>query len=80
MELNITAFGIAKDIVGARQLTFEVEDNATIGQLKEKLITAYPPFQALASLSFAVGEEYQADDFQLADQEKVIIIPPVAGG
>lgn len=80
MELNITAFGIAKDIIGDRQLVFEVDDNATIAQLKEKLITAYPPFQALASLSFAVGEEYQSDDFQLSDQEKVIIIPPVAGG
>jgi len=80
MKLNITAFGIAKDIIGDRNLVMEIADNATIAELKEKLTTAYPPFKALASLSFAVGEEYQPDDFQLSEHQKVIIIPPVAGG
>lgn len=80
MKLKITAFGIAKDIIGDRHLQMEVDGSLSIGDLKKKLVVDFPAFADLASLSFAVDEEYQADDFVLADQQQVIIIPPVSGG
>lgn len=80
MKLKITAFGIAKDIIGDRHLYLELTEQLSIGALKKKLVADYPEFSKLASLSFAVNEEYQSDDFVLCDQQQVIIIPPVSGG
>ena len=79
MQVSVIAYGIAKDILNERRLAFEfVGDN--IGQLKAALIEQYPDFAKLQSLSFAVNEEYQDDDFSLQDQTEVVIIPPVSGG
>lgn len=80
MKIKLTAFGIAKDILGNRVLEIEVGEKATIANLKTQLIESYPTFSKLASLSFAVNESYQDDDFLLMENQEVVIIPPVAGG
>ena len=80
MTIKLTAFGIAKDIIGSRQMDWEIEDGTDIAQLKQQLISKFPAFAELASLSFAVRQEYQNDDFSLSGNEEVVIIPPVAGG
>jgi len=80
MKIKLTAFGIAKDILGNRVLELEIMDNTTIANLKTQLIETYPTFSKLASLSFAVNETYQEDDFLLSENQEVVIIPPVAGG
>lgn len=80
MILKLTAFGIAKDILGRRVLEIELAENSTIKDLKTVLLSQYPDFSKLVSLSFAVNEEYQKDDFLLSTNQEVVIIPPVAGG
>lgn len=80
MILKLTAFGIAKDILGRRVLEIELAENSTIKDLKTVLLSQYPDFTKLANLSFAVNEEYQKDDFLLSTNQEVVIIPPVAGG
>lgn len=80
MTINLLAFGIAKDILNTNRSSLELEDEATIGQLKETLLLQYPEFQKLKSLSLAVGTEYQSDDFILSPLDEVVIIPPVSGG
>ena len=80
MTINLIAFGIAKDILGQRQLQIEVETDAKISDLKGKLIEQFPEFGKLAKLSFAINETYQPDDFRLSANVAVVIIPPVAGG
>lgn len=80
MILKLTAFGIAKDILGKRQMEWEISDKSDIANLKESLLEKYPAFADLANLSFAVGEEYRDDDFFLSENVEVVIIPPVAGG
>ena len=80
MTLKLTAFGIAKDILGKRQLEWEVSEASDIANLKQSLLKKYPAFADLANLSFAVGEEYREDDFSLSENAEVVIIPPVAGG
>ncbi len=80
MKLKLKAFGIAKDIIGHRELNIVVPTGSKISDLKKSLIDSYPAFADLASLSFAVEEEYQEDDFSLTENNEVVIIPPVAGG
>jgi len=80
MDVKVVAYGIAKDIINGRELTMLVDDNSSIGDLKLQLLTLYPAFIDLASLSFAVEEEYQDDDYLLKNDQTVVIIPPVSGG
>ena len=80
MNITITAFGIAKDIIGRRTSKLQLPEGSKIIDLKQEIIQNYPEFSQLAKLSFAVEESYQNDNFSLTDQMEVIIIPPVAGG
>ncbi|MCU0358346.1 MAG: MoaD/ThiS family protein [Cyclobacteriaceae bacterium] len=80
MKIKLVAYGIAKEIIGGKQQELEIPEGSTIHQLKEILISKYPSFATLRSLSFAVGEEYRYDSFQLRSGSEVVLIPPVAGG
>jgi molybdopterin converting factor small subunit len=80
MKINLVAFGIAKDILKAKQMTLDLTTGDTISALKQKLFLNYPEFSKLKSLSFAVGENYQGDSYPLHEDDEVVIIPPVSGG
>ena len=80
MNINILAFGIAKDIINSQTLGLEIQDGTTVGDLKMKLISQFPDFEKLRSLSIAVNEAYQEDDFVLSEKDEIVIIPPVSGG
>lgn len=80
MKIKLVAFGIAKDILSARQMEFELSTGATIASLKQNLFERYPEFAKLRSLAFAVGENYQEDSHTLHENDEVVIIPPVSGG
>ena len=79
MKVKLVAYGIAREILKTKTLEFEFSGN-TIGDLKESLILGFPAFSKLRSLSFAVQENYQPDQFILQENEEVVIIPPVSGG
>lgn len=80
MKINLVLFGIAKDIVGASKSQLDVEDGMLINEFKQILVKEYPRMKDLTSISFAVGTEYVTDDYQLENNEEVVIIPPVSGG
>ena len=80
MKIKIIAYGIAKDILETKEMSYELSGECSIANLKKELLEEYPKFSALASLRFAVGEEYQGDDFILSEGNEVVIIPPVSGG
>lgn len=79
MIIRLVAYGIARELIGARESSFEFE-GSSIAQLKTALTSRYPAFASLRSLSFAIGEDYRSDDHLLHDQDEVVIIPPVSGG
>lgn len=80
MNIEVIAFGIAKDILAGSSVILELENAKTVGQLKARLQEDYPAFKKLRSLSIAVNEEYRPDDFEISPQDEVVIIPPVSGG
>ena len=79
MIVRLIAYGIARELIGSRQLAFEFE-GTTIAHLKEALTARYPAFANLRSLYFAIREDYQPDDHILKENDEVVIIPPVSGG
>lgn len=80
MKIKLVAYGIAKEILNGSKAEIELENENSITNLKEQLVKQYPAFKELASLRFAVNEEYQDDSYELTGREEVIIIPPVSGG
>ncbi len=80
MEIEVLAFGIAKDIIGSRQLLLAIPEHSTVADLRHTLQQKYPSFSKLASLKFAVEEEYVDDQTALNNRDQVVIIPPVSGG
>lgn len=80
MQINILAFGIARDIVGGSELAFTVEEGTTVAGLKQSLTDRFPEFARLASLAIAVNGEYAAEERELTPRDEVVIIPPVSGG
>ncbi|NND35388.1 MAG: MoaD/ThiS family protein [Saprospiraceae bacterium] len=80
MNIKILAFGIAKDIIGAREMTLQIAEGSDVGGLKEHLVNQYADFGRLKSLALAVNEEYAHDSLMLTSDDEVVIIPPVSGG
>ena len=80
MNIQILAFGIAKDIVGGSQLDFAIEPGATVADLKSSLVKTFPKFTDLASIAIALNSEYATDDQIIESSDEIVIIPPVSGG
>ncbi|GAB4495863.1 MAG: molybdopterin converting factor subunit 1 [Saprospiraceae bacterium] len=80
MNLQIRAFGIARDILGDRLIAIETPAGATVGDLKNILLEKYPAFESLSSLLIAVNAEYSSDSHILSEQDEIALIPPVSGG
>lgn len=80
MKINILSFGIAKDILGQRFLSWELKPGSDVAGLRSELLAAFPRLSALASLRFAVNSEYADDQAVLFPGDEVALIPPVSGG
>lgn len=80
MNVEIIAFGIAKDIVKGKSVQLALEKDATVAEAKRQLLVDFPDFAKLASLQLAVNAEYVSDDHILEENDEVVLIPPVSGG
>ncbi len=80
MQVRILAFGIARDILGAGNLSLDLPQGATVAELKARLCRDYPSFEKLASLAIALNAEYASDSQAISTGDEVAIIPPVSGG
>jgi molybdopterin converting factor subunit 1 len=79
MKHTIKTFGIAREIMGGRQVVVETQ-GATVGELRNQLISAYPQLRDLRSLFIAVNLKYANDEALLTENDEIALIPPVSGG
>lgn len=79
MKVKIKNFGIARDILGGREVELVLNGNS-VGDLRNQLYTAYPELKKLNSLFIAINLEYAVDEFVLTEKDEVALIPPVSGG
>lgn len=77
--IKVKLFGIAKDIVGNRNLVLE-ESLDTADELLKYLRSEYPDFAKLQSLLIAINDEYAFPDSKISPNDEIAIIPPVSGG
>ena len=81
MQLVVRLFATLKDIVRASQVTVELNDDATVGALREKLAADYPALAAsLPTCLVAVNREFAFADTPLHPGDEIALFPPVSGG
>jgi len=80
MKINVLAFGIAKDIFGAPNISLELSNDASVSNLKYALEKEYPRLKQLASYMIAVNNEYALPEDGVRANDEIAIIPPVSGG
>ena len=80
MNINILAFGIAKDIFGGSAINVELTNDATVSNLQYLLEQRYPRLKQLASYMIAVNNTYALPEDNIHERDEIAIIPPVSGG
>lgn len=80
MKVNVLAFGIVKDIFGNSAIEVDVNNTATVEELKTQLEEKYPRLKLLASYMVAVNNEYAQQEQLIEIRDEIAIIPPVSGG
>lgn len=78
-RFKVKAFGITKDIIGAKESVVEVEAT-TVEDLKKFLFGKYPKLSELKSLFIAVNHNYGEDGQTITEADEIALIPPVSGG
>jgi molybdopterin synthase catalytic subunit len=80
-HVNVRLFASLREMIGERDITMDLPDGATVGQLRDQLADRYPIVRAfLPTLVCAVGEEYVPVEHVLREGDFVAVIPPVSGG
>ena len=79
MKLKIKTFGIARDIMGGKEVEVNISGN-TVSLLRSSLLKKYPELENLRSLFIAVNQNYSEDTTQLNESDEIALIPPVSGG
>lgn len=81
LKLKLLFFATCRDIMGVKEMDYEVDDQATLNELKKQLYIEHPELKPLEkTLSFAVNTEYVDDSVRLCFGDEVAFIPPVSGG
>ncbi len=81
MKIDVQLFARARDIARASQLTVDLPEKATIGDLRRRLRDLVPALAKLLECSaLAVAEELANDEFVLTPGAVVALLPPVSGG
>jgi molybdopterin converting factor subunit 1 len=79
--IKVKLFASFKELVGKSEVSFEIEKNATVSDLKKILLDSYPQlsYQKLQAI-YAVNHKVSDDSTILSVNDEVAIFPPVSGG
>jgi molybdopterin converting factor subunit 1 len=81
MKIALHLFASVREAVGRRELCMDLDDGATIEDLKRRLAVDFPPLAPmLKTIVFAIDDEYVPFEQRLHDGAEVALIPPVSGG
>jgi molybdopterin synthase sulfur carrier subunit len=81
MMVTVKMFAAARDLVGGSEVKLEIQDGATVGELRSLLAEKYPPVAPLvARAMFAIDARYANDEDVVLATQEIACIPPVSGG
>lgn len=81
MNCQVKLFARARDLAGAESVTVTLPEPCTVADLRRALAAQHPSLQpVLASLLFAVDNQYVTDCMTVPPQAEIACFPPVSGG
>jgi molybdopterin converting factor subunit 1 len=81
VKVRVRLFAGLKELIGRQDITVDLPEGASVGDLREKLGGDVPRLASfLPSLVCAVNEEYRLPEYPLHDGDDVALIPPISGG
>ena len=81
MKVPVRLFAAAGQLAGCDLVELELPEQATVGQLRDKLASIVPSLSELVPrMMFAVDAEYVSDTTPIRVGAEVAAIPPVSGG
>ena len=81
MTVTVLLFAAASELIGQSCIEVNLEKEATVGDLRDRLQQIYPDLTKLMSSSnWSVNQSYVTLDYQLSDGCEVGVIVPVSGG
>jgi len=82
MRITVLFFATLRDRVGARKISFDLnEASSSIAALREELSARYPAAADNLRVALAaINEEFAADQDRVSDGDEVAFFPPVSGG
>ena len=81
MKVRVKFFAILREKIGAAEMTRDIEEGGTVGDLWQALQKDYPKIDVPGiRLLYAVNQNYVKADHRLSDQDEVVFVPPVSGG
>ena len=89
MKVKIELFGASRDFSEQNSLNFEVDNNSTIKDIRNKIIdyldkkfNGNESYKKIVNSSaFCSGENnIISDNYKITNSEKIAIIPPIGGG
>src|SRR5947209_2957795 len=81
MQISLRFFASIREAMGRREMGFEIDEGATVEQLKDRLGCDYPVLQPMMqTVVCAIDDEYVSSDEKLRAGAEVALIPPVSGG
>jgi molybdopterin converting factor subunit 1 len=81
VRVQVKLFAAARAVVGQGEVSVELQDGSTVGDLMEHFFARYPELEAIAgSLLLAVNREFAEGGMPLKEGDEVGVMPPVSGG
>ncbi|MCZ6784896.1 MAG: MoaD family protein, partial [Proteobacteria bacterium] len=81
MRVTVKLFGGVREEAGEKELDYELDPGASVGDLRNRLAERFPIFDRLGErLAVAVNLELAKLDRELRDGDEVAFLPPVSGG
>lgn len=81
MGITVLLFASVAEKAGVRRITLERADGDTVASVRERVVERYPQLRPLvATLVYAVDEEYVKDWEPVGEGATLALIPPVSGG
>lgn len=81
MTIRVQFFSHLKEIVGAAELSLELRDGMTAGELLSQLYDQHPRLRPWdASILVGAGVEFVGRDYVIKAGDEFAIMPPVQGG
>ncbi len=80
MKITLLFFGVAQDIAETRQLTFDLNYDATVLQLRQRLAERFAGMDESLAFAVAINEKLADDNQVIREGDVVAVLPPVSGG